>query len=151
MYASSHKEETWIKNGVATTVDVLDYYAIVTIVVDLRKLLDWYNDHGGRERLSGLVSIEDEEQMKIDDAKLGVLPESTKRTTEERIMARVNKVLKPVGKGFVWVFTAHIEDFEFVHKFMCVWTLCVGTPVRNPLWNARVCLPEPLWNVTAHT
>ncbi|KZO99588.1 hypothetical protein CALVIDRAFT_525185 [Calocera viscosa TUFC12733] len=122
------KEQTRTKNGVTTTVDVLDYYAIVTIIVDLQKLLHWYDNQGGRERLRALVSAEDEAEMKMDDANLGVLPDSTKRTTEERIMARVNKVLKPAGKGFVWVFTAHIEDFEFVHEYMCVWTLCVGTP-----------------------
>ncbi|KZO99587.1 hypothetical protein CALVIDRAFT_525184 [Calocera viscosa TUFC12733] len=122
------KEKTRTRNGVTTTVDVLDYYAIVTIIADVEKLRRWYTEKGGRERLSALVPVEDEAEMKIDDAKLGSVVDGGRRTIEERIIARLNTVLKPAGKGFVFPFTAHIEDFEYVHEFMCVWTICVGAP-----------------------
>ncbi|KZO99579.1 hypothetical protein CALVIDRAFT_595708 [Calocera viscosa TUFC12733] len=122
------KEVTRTTNGVTTTVSVLDYYAIITIIVDQKLLIHWYNNQGGRERLGTMISAEDEAEMKIDDARLGVLPGIRRRTTEERIMARVNKILKPTGKGFVWPLVAEIRDFELFYDYMCVWTICFGTP-----------------------
>ncbi|KZO99589.1 hypothetical protein CALVIDRAFT_350003 [Calocera viscosa TUFC12733] len=122
------KKDTTTTNGVTTTVSVLGYYAIITIIVDRKKLMHWHNDQGGRERLGALVSAEDEAEMKIDDMRLGVLPGIRRRTTEERIMARVNKILKPVGKGFVWPLAAEIRNFELFYDYMCVWTICFGTP-----------------------
>ncbi|KZO99580.1 hypothetical protein CALVIDRAFT_595709 [Calocera viscosa TUFC12733] len=122
------KKETTTKDGVTTTVNVLDYYAIVTIVADLAELRRWYTHNGGQDRIFKLLSIEDETEMKIDDAKLGSSVDGGRRAIEERVIARVNKVLKPAGKGFVFPLTSHIEDFEYVHEFVCVWTICVGAP-----------------------
>ncbi|KZO99560.1 hypothetical protein CALVIDRAFT_595692 [Calocera viscosa TUFC12733] len=99
-------------SGVTTKYQVIDYFSIIVIIANMRKLRRWYTHGGGRERIREHLGIEDHAM----------------ETTDELIISRVNAVLKPVGKGFTLFPVSHIKDFEWVFEDLCSWTITVGIP-----------------------
>ncbi|KZO99568.1 hypothetical protein CALVIDRAFT_595699 [Calocera viscosa TUFC12733] len=106
------KDHAVVVDGVSTNKIDLDYYAIIAIFADMKKLRLWYTEQGGKDKLL--------EQLHM--------AEPPKKTGDDQIISLLNAVLKPIRNGFVLAPVGRLAGTPYLDDYLCYWTIQVGIP-----------------------